>query len=380
MATPGLDAARQAVGQEPAPAPPSGPQGPSAPARSVVYSVRDPAAIEQFVANEGRVRPMVDRLVMAATGKENVAAAWRSLVEPKDIVGIKISAAGGATGATHRAVVAAIIEGLWAAGVPRDNVFVWDRDANDLRAAGYLGRGAQSAFLCPVRAIEPRWGYDAKATYSAPVLGKLIWGDLLFKGRPLPADEPPPAWATVSPPPLPKGSLEAKVQTAMNEENLSNLSHYATLLRRVTKIVNVPVFADSYFTGVGGALYNVTIPNVDNWRRLVGHPQWGAGAIPEIYSQPFVGGRIALNITDGLIAQIAGAPSFQPHYARHHATLYASRDAVALDAVTLRLLELWRAQSQLPAIGDAGAHVRIAAEAGLGNFDAEKIDLRKLNP
>ncbi len=125
-------------------------------------------------------------------------------------------------------------------------------------------------------------------------------------------------------------------------------------------------------------LYNVTIPNVDNWRRLVGPPQYGVTAIPEMYSDPLISGKVVLNITDGLIAQLASGPRFQPFYARHHATIYASKDAVALDAVTLRYLEIWRAQAQLPPIKDAAAHVHTAADIGLGNFAPEKIDLRKL--
>jgi uncharacterized protein (DUF362 family) len=131
---------------------------------------------------------------------------------------------------------------------------------------------------------------------------------------------------------------------------------------------------------VDGALYNVTIPNVDNWRRLVGPPQYGQTAIPEMFSDPQLGGRVVLNITDGLIAQIAGGPQFAPLYARHLATLYASKDAVALDSVVLRNLELWRAQAQLPPLGDTAAHVRASAEMGLGNASPERIELRALSP
>lgn len=342
---------------------------------------------------------MVDRLVLAVTGKETTAAAWRSLVAPTDVVGIKISATGQAFGATHRAVVARIVQGLEEAGVPRDNILVWDRDADDLRAAGYLERdGKTSAFLCPVLSIPPKYGYDPKDTYSAPYLGKLIWGDLLFKGFEVPADASlikpeSPAAPIVDPlarrgktnpgaaAPTPNEGPKLRMASSGPDENLSSLSHYCTILsHRVTKIINVPVFADSSYAGIGGALYNVTIPNVDNWRRLVGPPQYGQTAIPEMYSDPQLGGKVVLNITDALIAQIAGGPQFAPLYARHLATLYASKDAVALDAVLLRYLEVWRSQAQLPPLGDMAAHVRAAADIGLGNAAAEKIDVRALNP
>lgn len=373
--------------QSPAPdAPTPALQQPHAPDRSVVYQVRDLASVSHFVVNAERAHGMVDRLVLAVTGKDTVAAAWRSLVDPKDVVGIKISATGGDLGSTHRAVVDAIVDGLRDAGVPAGNIIVWDRDADGLRTAGYLDYKGRSTLPCQVMSIEPRYGYDPKENYSAPQLGKLIWGDLDFKGNPVNADlnlhpedfdtDPlakRPA-ATATPEPRSKNAL------ALAEQNLSNLSHYSTILsRRVTKIVNVPIFGDNYFCGLAGALYNATIPNVDNWRRLVTPPQYGVTAIPELYSDPRLGGKIVLNVTDGLVAQIAGGPYFSPLYARNYGTLYASRDAVAVDAVVLRLLEGWRVQAKLPALGEIANHVKTAGDIGLGNSDPAKIDLRSLD-
>ena len=362
-------------------------QQPSAPAKSAVYEVRNSLAVSHFTVDASRVHTMVDRLMLAVTGKENVAAAWRSLVEPKDIVGIKISATGGDLGSTHRAVVEAIIDGLRDAGVPTSNILVWDRDAQGLRTAGYLDYKGRSTLPCTVEGIEPKIGYDPKETYTAPFLGKLMWGDLLFKGNAIPADfelrsddafaDPAGSRAGASATP----DARSDAAKALADQNLSNASHYANILsRRVTKIVNVPVFSDNYFAGFGGALYNATIPNVDNWRRLVGQPRYGIQAIPELYSDPRLGGKIVVNLMDGLVAQIAGGPYFQPLYARSYATLYASRDAVALDSVALRVLEGWRVQAQLPLLGETASHVKTAADVGLGNYASEKIDLRVVNP
>ncbi|MBE7211054.1 MAG: DUF362 domain-containing protein [Gluconacetobacter diazotrophicus] len=371
---------------------------PQAPARSFVYTAHDAAAIEHFETNRSRVHSMVDRLVAATTGKESAAAGWRSLVEPKDIVGIKISAAGGAEGSTHRAVVQAIVDGLEEAGVPKANILVWDRDAEDLHAAGYLARDEHTpTFDCNVLAIEPKYGYDAKHIFRSPVLGKLIWGDLMFVGNPVPADlglhdeidgtvrSPLEAIrgrspAAANPADSPASALPGTKKN-IRDENLSTESHYCTILtRRVTKVVNVPVYADNIYVGIGGALYNVTIPNIDNWRRLVAPPHYGASAIPEIYSDPDVGGKVVLNLVDGLVAQIAGAPTFQPLYAKHHATLYASRDAVAVDATLLRQLETWRKEAQLPALGETAGHVQAAGDEGLGNATPDKIEVRSVNP
>ncbi len=386
--------AARASGQTPAVEPATAPalKAPEAPVRSFVYSAHDSGAISaHFEINPGRVRTLVDRLVAAATGKESAAAGWRSLVEPKDVVGIKIAAAGGATGGTHKAVVAAIVDGLEAAGVPRANVIVWDRDAEDLHAAGYLARDEKTPnFECNVLAIEPKFGYDAKYVFRAPTPGKLIWGDLLFTGNPVPADLGLHAELD----PRARNALEAAVKSSpakddeapkekktARELNISSDSHYCTILsRRVTKVINVPVLADNLYVGIGGALYNCTIPNVDNWRRLVSAPHYGTSTIPQMYSDPNVGGKVVLNLTDGLVAQIAGGPTFMPLYARHHATLYASRDAVALDATLLRQLEAWRKEAQLPALGETAGHVEATAESGLGNASPDRIEVRTVNP
>ena len=366
-----------------APTPPPEIPPPQAPARSEVFAIRDPFAISEYHPDDRRVREMVNRLVLAVTERENVAEGWRSLVEPKDVVGIKIAATGGPSGSTHRAVVETIIEGLRSAGVPTGNIIVWDRDTEGLIAAGYLDRAGRSTLPCAVVGIAAR-GYDPQDTYTAPVLGRLIWGDLLFRGAAVPADGLHTDAGQIVSDPLSSrapalGGGNNKLSDSLIKENLSNVSHYSNILaHRVTKIISVPVFADSLYAGIGGALYNVTIPNVDNWRRFVAPPRYGITAIPEMFSDPQLGGKVVLSFTDALVAQIAGGPYFQPLYARQFATIYASRDAVALDAVVLRQLEGWRVQAQLPSLKDIAGHVKMAGDMGLGNAAPEKIDLRTL--
>src|SRR5436309_15936846 len=100
--------------------------------------------------------------------------------------------------------------------------------------------------------------------------------------------------------------------------------------------------------GIAGCIYNMTIPNIDNWRRFAQGSRSGAESLAEIYSNPLIAKKVVLNLMDGLIAQYAGGPQSQPNYATHHATLYASRDAVALDTIALKRLEEWRARASLP--------------------------------
>ena len=183
---------------------------------------------------------MVNQLVCAVTRQPDVASAWRSLIAPNDRVGIKISAAGGELFTTHRDIVNAIVGGLVAAGHPRENIIVWDKSLGGIKEAGYTsGEGYQ------LKSIPPRDGYDPKAVISAPFLGNLIWGDFEYIGN--------------------RGQVPLLSET----ENTSSVSHLSNIVAsEVTKIINVPVLSDSVRNGVAGCLYNVTIPNIDNWRRF----------------------------------------------------------------------------------------------------------------
>src|SRR5205809_8110985 len=141
-----------------------------APTPSIVYSVHDPGSIKDYKTNPRIVHEMVNRLVLAATGQPDVGKAWASLVSPIDRVVIKISAAGGELFTTHHDIVNAIVDGLAAAGHPRNTIFVWDRSLGGIKDAGY--RPGIDGYR--LQAITPHDGYDAKAVLTAPLMGQLI--------------------------------------------------------------------------------------------------------------------------------------------------------------------------------------------------------------
>ncbi|MBO0694735.1 MAG: DUF362 domain-containing protein, partial [Verrucomicrobia bacterium] len=290
-------------------------------------------------------------LVLAATGQSDLGQAWASLVSPSDKVGIKISAAGGELFTTHRDIVNAIVDGLAAAGHPRGSIIVWDRSLGGIKEAGY--RAARDAYQ--LKAVAPRDGYDPKAVLSAPLMGKLIWGDLEYFGDGI------------------------KLLPLSDNENTSNVSHFSKILSsEVTKVINVPVMSISETNGIAGCIYNMTIPNIDNWRRFAQGSRFGGESLAEIYANPIIAKKVVFNLMDGLIAQYAGGPKPQPNYAIHHATLYASKDPVALDATALKYFEQWRARGSLPAIGPMAAYVSYASQIGLGNSAPNRIEIKNI--
>lgn len=296
---------------------------------------------------------MVDALLVAITQQPDVARAWRSLVTPADRVGIKVCATGGRYFASHRGIVEAIVAGLEESGVPRTRIIIWDREVADLRAAGFIAeKGGYQ-----VRGIAPATGYDREAPITAPTLGKLIWGDLLFQD------------------PRRRGG-----KRVTESEQLSSTSHVARVVsREITKIINVPVLSDESGCGVAGALYNLTVPNVDNWRRFT-QTESGPDSIPDLYADEHLGPKVVLTIMDALHPQFASGPRFNPNYAFSWHTIYATKDPVALDAHVLRLLEGWRKEARLPPLGKRAQWIENAAQAGLGNFAEEKIVLRPVEP
>jgi len=323
----------------------------AAPTPSIVYAVRNPDSIKQYKTNPHVVREMVNRLVMAVTGQSDVAKAWGSLVSPGERIGIKISAAGGELFTTHHDIVNAILDGLAAAGHPRSSIIVWDRSLGGIKEAGYkpVIDGYQ------VKAIAPHDGYDAKATQTAPLAGKLVWGDFDYVGD------------------------TGKMPIFVDADATSNVSHFSKIISSdVDKVINVPVMSVSERNGIAGCIYNMTIPDIDNWRRFAQGSRFGAGSLAEIYSNPLIAKKVVLNLMDGLIAQYAGGPQPQPNYAVHHGTLYASKDPVALDAIALKRLEEWRKRGSLPPVGPVAAYIDVASQLGLGNSATNRIEVKNI--
>lgn len=330
-----------AQGPAPNPAPP--------PQRAAVFSASDASAVVNYVENESLTRGMTDQLVMAVTGKPEVRAAWSSLVKPTDRVGIKVSTAGGKYFSSHKGIVAAVCAGLESAGVPRAGILIWDRQSEELRAAGYAPvKGGYQ-----VRGIDPPKGWDPKAKVTAPVMGKLIWGDLLFRGKP---EKLTRRWE-------------------LEEDQLTADSYLATVLsQEVTKVINIATLSDEAGCGVAGAVYNMTVPNVDNNRRFTQGP--AAYAMSDVYLDPRVGPKVVMHFLDGLVAQYAGGPKFSPNYAFAHGTIYASRDPLALDATAAALLDGWRKEAKLPPLGRRVQWLTDAEQGGVGIANRDRIDLK----
>ena len=311
-------------------------------------------ALDSKVIGEGKkpdaaiVQRMVDSLVVELTNQPTVAEAWRSLVAPTDVVGIKVSTGAGILGGTREAVASAIASGLRSAGLPRSNILIWDRNLADLLACGFVKNSPDYT----LRWVDPATGYDPKAQVTAPVLGKLIWGDSRF-GL----------------------SKEARFADLLaSGDQLSNQSYYSKILSKdVTKIINVPSATDSFLTGVNGALAGMTLANLDNWRRFTKAPEHGDPYIAEIYSDEIIRNKVVLTILDALIVQYAGGPYGNPNFTVDNGAIFASSDPVALDATLVEMIDEVRKASKLPSVKPMSGYIESATQLGLGQSLPSRI-------
>ena len=359
---------------------------PLPPSLSPVILAEDSQVVQRFAVDEGRVREMVDTELLRLTSAPDIATAWTRLgITPQDVVGIKITTIGGPLLSSHHAVVQAICEGLQAAGVPTSHIIIWDKDASDMRYAGYAPVSA-TATNVRIGAIFPGTGYDPDAVYQNGILGTLIWGDSEFVRhdddisqamRDVVKSKPFGDGATAN-----DASAEEDTLTGSSIPQTSNRSYYARLVTTIcTKIINVPVLCDDSYVGIDGCMASLAMGCVDNNRRFQGDPTYGDPAICEILENNYIRRKVVVHILDALVAQYAGGPRFDPQFTKSIGAIYTSRDPVAIDSLVLRRLETWRAadrNGRIDPIGKTASHVHSAASYNLGTDDPHRIQLVRL--
>jgi hypothetical protein len=362
------------------PAPPPPPK-----TLSPVIWTENPDVVQRFNVDGAMARQMVDNSLLKLTSAPDLGTAWTRLgITPQDVVGIKITTMGGPLLSTHRALVQAICDGLQAAGVPPSHIIIWDKDASDMRSAGYMPVVATDSRV-GIASIFPGTGYDPDAIYKNEILGTLIWGDSEFV-RHDDDDLARAASEAVKNKPFGDttglGSIGDDSLSGSSIPQTSNRSHFARLVTSMcTKIINVPVLTDNSYTGINGCLASLATACVDNNRRFQGDPTYGDPAICEILSKDIIRRKVVIHILDALVSQYAGGPRFDPQFTKSIGAIYVSRDPVAIDSLVLKRLELWRAadkEGKIDLIGKTASHVHSATSFNLGTDDPSRIQLLRL--
>jgi hypothetical protein len=314
---------------------------PSAGAAARVVVVQGDNLLSAFLPDDARVADAFNRGLTNFTRTASVAAAWHSLVATNDTVGIKVFSPPGPLSGTRPAVVAALVRGLLAAGLPPAQIVIWDKRADDLHAAGFFKLGAELGVRVAGAAES---GYDTNTFYlpDSPVIGSLVWGDSEFQKAGVDNG---------------KKSFVAKLVS-----------------QQLTKMISVAPLISENDAGVCGHLFSLALGSVDNTRRFeAGEGERLARALPEIDALPVIGDRVVLHVTDALLGQPEGGPAGYLQFSTVLNQIWFSRDPVALDTLALKELGRESRRAGRPPLRANLEIFNIATLLQLGVNDPSKI-------
>lgn len=286
--------------------------------------------------DEDAVSELLDQAMMKFTGRASAKEAWRDIVLPDDIVGIKINPLGGPELSTHPIIVDKIVEGVYGAGVLKKQIIIWDRFESHLLNAGYpikQDEGEVQTFASDTEGI----GYDDEVFY------------------------------------------ESEKDSVNRRENESTRSRYSRIVtQHVDVLINVPVLKHHEMAGVSGCLKNLAFGSVDNTRRFHGKPIYCNPAIAEILEHKVLKDKLALNIVDGLVASFDRGPTYHAESTWKYNSLFVSTDPVLLDVLVLQTVNQKREEMELDSVSKLANHINTASGLGLGTNTLDQAELRSI--
>ena len=286
--------------------------------------------------DEDAVSELVDQAMMKFTGRASAKEAWRDIVLPDDIVGIKINPLGGPELSTHPIIVDKIIEGLYGAGVLKKQIIIWDRFENHLLNAGYPIRQDEGE-VQTIASDTEGIGYDDEVFY------------------------------------------ESEKDSVNRRENESTRSRYSRIVtEHVNVLINVPVLKHHEMAGISGCLKNLAFGSVDNTRRFHAKPLYCNPAIAEILEHKVLKDKLALNIVDGLVASFDRGPTYHAESTWNYGSLFVSTDPVILDVLVLQTVNQKREEMELDSVSKLANHINTASGVGLGTNTLDQADLQRV--
>jgi hypothetical protein len=329
------------------------------PYRGRVISVAHPGSIIAGRYQREACEKMIRKGMMELTGAPDHIAAWRTFVQPGEVIGIKLNPVGRPNVISSPEMVQVIISHLEAAGIKRRDIVAYDRYKQEFYEAGFdkwLPEGVRIAHATAQydQTQQRMDGYDPDH-----------WMDMQLT--------------------LP----------GFDYSNERARRSYAAqfITKTVDKMINLPILKHHQSAGVTMALKNMSHGLVNNVNRSHSSPVLNAcGAfIPAVVSIPVIRDKCVLHILDAVQSLAHGGPGGNDRrkpYIWEHKTLYFATDPVAMDKVGLDVIDAKRKALGMESIADAKPdplsrfvrmqpeHIEIAGALGLGEADPKKIDLR----
>jgi uncharacterized protein (DUF362 family) len=263
----------------------------------------------------------INLAMTSLTGTNNPTDAWKSIVSPGDVFGIKPNCLAGKGLSSSPVVAQAIVDGLKSAGVKISDIIIWERSNRELEKAGYKLNYAGDDLKC--------YGTDTRG--------------------------------------VDYGS------------DFHQLGKVASLLSRIyediiTKNINFPVLKDHSLAGISAGMKN-NYGIVHNPNKY--HPDNCNPFAAEIAALAIVKKKNVLTICDMTRAQYQGGPGYMPNYLLKPGGVIVSFDPVAIDLCCYKIIDKYRLENGLKSLKDSGREpvwIKNAAELGLGQADFSEIE------
>jgi hypothetical protein len=361
-------------GQAPTPAPaietnigdfmkvPKTPRSLPGPFPGKVVKVTDVRSLKDGTFDAKVIAQMVEKGITTLTGK-NMKESFRLLLDPRDVVGIKVNPVGPPLINTRPELAEAVIRWLVDNGIPKSNIVIWDRFDYMLKDAGFT----RDRF--PGIALEGLQTMDEEGNkWRGP------------DGRHLSVDNFDQAVYYHA-----KGALWTSDRNQKNEDGYLNqhvfngeYSYFGKLLtKRLTRIINLAAYKNTG-QAISMATKNMGYGSVCNTGRL--HAGLSLKVNTEVLAAPVLRDKLALNITDGLRAQYDGGPDKNAQFVYDNHSLYFATDPFALDMMcheelTAKRKEKGATVNDNPRFTE---YLRYAETLGLGVVGADKMKVVKV--
>jgi len=271
--------------------------------------------------DQAAMEALVDRTMAELTGGKDAVAAWRTLFEPTDVVGLKVNCLGAYGLSTHPTLVAVIADRLQKAGLPAENIIVWERSDRELIQSGFEVNRDGPGVRC--------FGTEDALT-----------------------DE------------MTQGEWHGRVTRIITDQ--------------ITALINMPILKDHNVTGVTLALKN-HFGSFDRPGQFHGN-----GADPfigDVNLLPVIRQKQRLILADATVGCYEGGPSYNPQFLFEPHALMASTDPVAIDYQAWQIIESARKENGLVPLEAQGRYPKYldtAAAKGLGTNDPSSIELKEV--
>ena len=276
-------------------------------------------------------RLMLERAMTEFTGAPNLVAAIRKFIHPSDVVAVKVNGIAGQSGCTMAVnfeLILPVVEAVLAAGVPPENVTVYEQYPN---------------FLSGTRV-------NIKGNHLPPGVQAKFHANHL-------AD-------------MPYIRVFERVRTK-----------YCRFLTRATAVINMSLIKDHSICGYTGTMKNMThgsVINPHDHHRRHADPQ-----IALLYHHPILRSRVRLHITDGFkIIYDEGPLDRNPNRRILHGAVFVATDPVAMDTIGWKVIDDARLGHRLKSLADSHrepSYIQTAAGLGLGVHDLNAIRLRTVH-